>query len=87
MLQSFMVPGCHVEGLRRESRSLVVLATTGATRLIYRSVAGRFALTFNFAATPASTRSVGARHSPSVCQCCSGTGRGAHGGLPRHRRR
>ena len=26
MLQSFVVPGCHVEGLRRESRSLVVLS-------------------------------------------------------------
>ena len=26
MLQSLMVPGCHVEGLRRESRSLVVLS-------------------------------------------------------------
>ncbi len=26
MLHSFMVPGCHVEGLRRESRSLVVLS-------------------------------------------------------------
>ena len=26
MLQSFMVPGCHVDGLRRENRSLVVLS-------------------------------------------------------------